>query len=92
MKKNYKILKTRNSLKVVQILMVLSWFSLTNKIHWKIDEKIVNKEEAPYTKYITNYYIYSGGSVLYTWIKNGKQESLEEIASLLFNLTTILLF
>ena len=54
----------------------------------KIDEKIVNKEEAPYTKYITNYYIYSGGSVLYTWIKNGKQESLEEIASLLFNLTT----
>jgi AcrR family transcriptional regulator len=54
----------------------------------KIDERITNKEETPYTKYITNFYIYSGGAILYTWIKNNKKESIEEIASLLFSITT----
>ena len=35
-------------------------------------------------KYITNYYIYSGGAILYTWLKNDKKESYEEIAKILY--------
>lgn len=30
--------------------------------------------------YIINYFIYAGGSILYTWIKNGKKEKIDDVA------------
>lgn len=54
-------------------------YELQQKIHQKIKS---NNEML--SKYIVNYYIYSGGAILYTWLKNGKKESYEEIGKILF--------
>ena len=54
------------------------YYNLQLKIHQKIKS---NSEML--SKYIANYYIYSGGSILYTWIKNGKKETHEEICRIL---------
>ena len=55
------------------------YFSLQEKIHQKIKS---NNEML--SKYIANYYIYAGGSILYTWLIHGKKESYEEIGKILF--------
>lgn len=54
-------------------------FELQQKIHQKVKS---NNEML--AKYIANYYIYSGGAILYTWLINGKKESYEEICKILF--------
>ena len=39
-----------------------------------------------YASYITNFYIYSGGAILYTWIKNGKKEDYNQLIKLMSSL------
>lgn len=55
----------------------------------KIYEKIsVHSPDSRYGEYLTNFFIYSGGSILYTWAKNGKKESYEEISKILYTLVS----
>lgn len=56
---------------------------LIEKINKRISEKYDKKS---FTKYITNYYLYAGGAILHTWIKNGKKEAHQDIAFLMLNL------
>lgn len=55
----------------------------------KIYEKIsLHSPDSRYGEYLTNFFIYSGGSILYTWAKNGKKESYEEISKILYTLVS----
>ena len=49
----------------------------------KIHQRIHNNNNMIH-KYMTNYYIYSGGAILYTWIKNGKKENYDELCKILY--------
>ena len=54
-------------------------------------EKIFHRIETvhdkkAYAAYITNFYIYSGGAILYTWIKNGKKEDYNQLIKLMSSL------
>jgi AcrR family transcriptional regulator len=55
----------------------------SESLQLKIRQKIKSNNEM-LTKYIANYYIYSGGAILYTWLKNCKKESYEEISKILY--------
>ena len=55
----------------------------SESLQLKIRQKIKSNNEM-LTKYIANYYIYSGGAILYTWLKNGKKENYEEISKILY--------
>lgn len=53
----------------------------------KIFEKVGNVgDKKAYASYITNFYIYSGGAILYTWIKNGKKEDYNQLIKIMSKL------
>lgn len=58
---------------------------LKNRINLKISG---NYDKNAYSSYIADYFYYAGGSLLHTWIINGKKESPEELAKLMFALLT----
>lgn len=59
--------------------------ALQQRVYKRINLKSTNNK---YGDYLTNYFIYSGGAILYTWVKNGKKESYEEISKLLYTIVT----
>lgn len=59
--------------------------NLRLKIKMKISDEY---DKNIYANYITDYFFYAGGSLLYTWISNGKKETPEQLAKLMFALLT----
>lgn len=54
---------------------------LQNEIYEKINETYDKKT---YSNYVTQYLYYAGGSMLHTWIINGKKESPDKLASIMY--------
>lgn len=59
------------------------YFTLQEKIFQRIETA---HDKKTYAAYITNFYIYSGGAILYTWIKNGKKEDYNQLIKLMSSL------
>lgn len=77
----------KNSSLFVMIFENSSNFEFSGNQYQTLQEKIhqrIHSNNMIY-KYITNYYIYSGGAILYTWIKNGKKESYDELCKILYS-------
>ncbi len=60
-----------------------NYIQLKNQIYQKINQKF---DQNQFSSYVSNYFIYAGGGILYTWVKNGKKESYSEIVTVLYNL------
>lgn len=77
----------KNSSLFIMIFDNSSNFEFTSHQYQVLQQKIhqrIKSNNSMLSKYITNYYIYAGGAILYTWLKNGKKESYDEIGKILY--------
>lgn len=77
----------KNSSLFIMVFENSSNFELTSHKYQVLQQKVhqrLKSNNSMMFKYITNYYIYSGGAILYTWLKNGKKESYDEIIRILY--------